>query len=173
MRKPETLQLTYHKIFEVLKLLLRITVWLGYHGPLKVIITPTRLIDQRLTFGARHSPSIFNELTHAVCRIMAPRGFSGIVCYLDDFFIVSLTSFGCLQTCLQLLDLLRQLVFAIKYNKLEGQAQWLIFLGIEIDTIQGVLRLHKDKLDALLVDIKDLWCQKSVSKCQLHKCQLQ
>ena len=46
---------------------------------------PTYLCDQRLPFGSRKSPAIFNRITQAVRRIMSDKG---ILCtaYLDDFF---------------------------------------------------------------------------------------
>ena len=47
----------------------------------------TYMVDERLCFGARKSPSIFTQLTQAVIRILANMGHSGIVCYLDDFLI--------------------------------------------------------------------------------------
>lgn len=37
---------------------------------------PITLIDTRLPFGSKLSPSIFNRLTQSVCRMMSRRGFN-------------------------------------------------------------------------------------------------
>lgn len=50
---------------------------------------PTFLIDKRLMFGARQSPYIFHQFSQGVRRIMASQGHPGIVCYLDDFLVIS------------------------------------------------------------------------------------
>ena len=58
----------------------------------------TYMIDERLCFGARKSPSIFTQLTQAVIRILANMGHSGIACYLDDSLIVADTHSECVET---------------------------------------------------------------------------
>ena len=51
----------------------------------------TFIIDKRLPFVGRRSPSIFHRLTQSVKRMMIKRGFTGIIVYLDDFLIVAET----------------------------------------------------------------------------------
>ena len=41
--------------------------------------------DTKLPFGCRLAPGIFHRLTQAVKRMMARRGFTATVAYLDDF----------------------------------------------------------------------------------------
>ena len=129
---------------------------------------PTVLIDTRLPFGARLAPAQFNKLTQAVRRIMSSRGFNGLICYLDDFLIIAKTADECRARCLELIKLLRSLGFAINYNKVVGPAKQLTFLGVEIDTEEGVLRLPREKMSALLSNVKQLLLQRSVSKRQLQ-----
>jgi hypothetical protein len=74
---------------------------------------PTVMIDKRLMFGARKSPFIFHQLSQAVCRIMAHHGFPNIVCYLDDFLVISSSFEECVATLNYLIKLLRFLGFAI------------------------------------------------------------
>ena len=71
----------------------------------------TCMVDERLCFGARKSPSIFTQLTQAVIRIVANMGHSGIVCCLDDFLIVADTHAECLETISALQKTLRALGF--------------------------------------------------------------
>ena len=80
----------------------------------------TYLIDERLPFGAKKSPQIFNSITQAVREMMKRRGYNTIICYLDDFLIVAQTFSECMQALNELLRLLRRLGFQINYNKLEG-----------------------------------------------------
>jgi hypothetical protein len=51
----------------------------------------TYLIDTHLPFGASLSPHIFNTLSQAVRHIIASYGvtISGIVAYLDDFWLAA------------------------------------------------------------------------------------
>ena len=58
-----------------------------------------------------------------------------VVAYLDDYIIVADDYITCLRGQHILIRLLRELGFSIAYNKVEGPTQKLIFLGIEIDTI--------------------------------------
>ena len=55
-------------------------------------------INNRLPFGAKCSPAIFNDLTQAVRRMMAHKEFLGIVVYLDDFLVVVPTKSECQAT---------------------------------------------------------------------------
>ena len=109
---------------------------------------PTYMVDTRLPFGARRSPEVFNDLTQAVRRIMAHKGFS-IVAYLDDFFLVGDTYEECWEAMQVLLRLLRKLGFAINYSKIEGPTTSLVFLGILLDSVRMVLELPQRRLHEL------------------------
>ena len=47
-------------------------------------VHPTYMVDTRLMFGARLSPSIFHRLSQCIRRMMQRRGYECVV-YLDDF----------------------------------------------------------------------------------------
>ena len=49
--------------------------------------SPTYMVDTRLSFGAKRSPKIFNDLTQAIIRMMADRRLNRVIAYLDDFFV--------------------------------------------------------------------------------------
>jgi len=129
---------------------------------------PTFLYDSRLMFGARKSPAIFNELTQAVCRMMHKKGHQRIIAYLDDFLIIGETYQDCLQQMQVLMTLLRSLGFAINYNKVIGPAQCLTFLGVELDTAHGVVRLPSDKLAGFLADVNHMLNQRTITKRTLQ-----
>jgi hypothetical protein len=129
---------------------------------------PTIMYDTRLMFGARKSPSIFNELSQAVCRIMKSKGVSRIIAYLDDFLIISDTFEECQRNMQHLLQTLRALGFAINYSKIRGPSQRLTFLGVELDTINYTLRLPDAKLSKFMDEINIMYKRKTASKKELQ-----
>ena len=113
---------------------------------------PTYLIDTRLPFGARSAPGIFHRITQSVKRMMARKGFSKLVVYLDDFLVVGRTLKECQQAFDTLCALLLELGFVISPSKLVRPCQKLTFLGVDIDTQSLSLSLSQKKLR----DLKDL-----------------
>lgn len=107
---------------------------------------PTYLYDTKLLFGSARAPSIFSRITQSVRRMMARRGISAIVCYLDDFFIVASTHEECQRAMNMLIALLRRLGFFISWSKVEGPTHVITFLGIRIDSHTMTLALPQDKL---------------------------
>ena len=124
----------------------------------------TCLIDERLPFGARKTPEIFNSITQAVREMMKRRGYNTIMCYLDDFLIVSQTYSECLQALNELLCLLGRLGFQINYNKLEGPTRKITFLGITLDSVTMTLSIPGDKLTDVKLTMKRIISCKKVSK---------
>ena len=110
---------------------------------------PTYFTDTRLPFGCSRSPQIFNELTQAVRAIMASKGHTSITAYLDDFLVSGATYRECQETMQVLLKLLRDLGFWINYNKVQGPAQKLTFLGISLCTTDMTMSLPPDKIKDL------------------------
>ena len=108
---------------------------------------PTYMMDTRLCFGARLSPGIFHRLTQAVCRIMLTFGFSTSA-YLDDFFIVADSKEKCNVGVHKLITLLRELGFAIAYNKVSSASTSIVFLGVLINSITMTLHLPEEKVIA-------------------------
>lgn len=140
----------------------------GLEWTFKGDLSPTWMYDSRLMFGARLSPSIFNELSQAVRRIMAIKGFPKCIAYLDDFLLIADTKEECSRQALELIKLLRYLGFSINYNKVVGPAQCITFLGVMLDSINCTLSLPKEKLDIFLQQVEDFNQRKSVSKKQLQ-----
>ena len=124
----------------------------------------TFMIDTRLPFGAAASPKILNDLTQAVRRIMAARGRCGIVAYLDDFLCIGRTYQECLAAMTDLMAVLRKLGFSINYNKVEGPAMILTFLGVQINTLDYTLSLLERKLKELQQEAFSILGQKQISK---------
>ena len=128
----------------------------------------TYMYDTKLPFGARKSPAIFHRLTQAVRRMMARRGFYGIVVYLDDFLIVSSSFEQCRETMQVLIQLLRKLGFAINWKKVEDPNKIVTFLGIEFNSTNLSLSLPDNKVKDLKALLNEFSDRKRASKRQLQ-----
>ena len=116
----------------------------------------TYFYDSALCFGSKLAPGIFHRWTQAIRRMMQRRGFEVIV-YLDDFLLISPDKEHCKRGLNTLMSLVRELGFAIAYEKLIPPTQYITFLGLIIDINAMCLRLPADKLvsiRALLLTFK-------------------
>ena len=107
---------------------------------------PQYMFDTRLPFGAKRAPGIFHRITQSVKHMMERRGFTSLVVYLDDWLIVVPTKEDCQESMRVLLQLLRSLGFSVSYKKVEPPTTILVFLGIEIDSVEMKLTLPEGKV---------------------------
>ena len=128
----------------------------------------TYMVDTRVCFGGRRSPEIFNMLSQAVVAMMNSYGYMSVVCYCDDFLIVEPTYDKCKAAMSFLMWLLRRLGFSISYNKVLGPSQVMVFLGIELNTLDMSLALPPDKLHEIRQCIA-----RAMVRCKLTKRELQ
>ena len=112
-------------------------------------------IDRALPFGLHSAPKIFSALTDAMMWVLHSRGV--VECalhYLDDFLILGPPhSMACQSALSTSLATCEDLGFPVAPEKIEGLAISLVFLGIEIDTIDNQLHLPQEKLETLLVTV--------------------
>ncbi|MES9970252.1 MAG: reverse transcriptase domain-containing protein [Candidatus Thiodiazotropha sp.] len=126
------------------------------------------LKDTKLCFGSRLAPGIFHRLTQAVKRMLNRRGLKATVVYLDDFFIKADNFQDCAAALQMLIQLLRKLGFHINWNKVIDPTTKIIFLGIEIDSVNMCLRLPEDKLQQVRKELSLFQMRKRASKKQLQ-----
>lgn len=120
--------------------------------------------DLKLPFGSRSSPFIFNAFADALLWIIINKfGVTGIVHYLDDFFICASTRTECQRAVDTVLHVFSLLGVPVALDKLEGPSQVITFLGIEIDSIHSIIRLPHEKLMSLSQSIES-WV--SLKKCR-------
>ena len=126
-------------------------------------------IDPMLPFGLRSAPKIFNALADALNWHLQQAGIPLIRHYLDDYIIISHPD---IATCKQFITILHhecsRLGIPIAAHKSEGPTTCLTFLGIEIDTLSGQLRLPDDKLHRLKVLLHDWEGRKHCERKQLE-----
>ena len=125
--------------------------------------------DNFLCFGLKNAPSIFHRISCALTRIMARKGFSNIVNYLDDFLIVASSREECLRAQLTLIHLLHSLGFQVNWSKLSGPSQSVKFLGIILDSIAMQAFVPEDKISALEDQLTFLISHRKASKRDLQR----
>lgn len=124
--------------------------------------------DSKLPFGSKLAPGIFHRITQSVKRMMAKRGFQCVVVYLDDFFILAPTRAACQHAQTVLIQLLRKLGFQISGKKVIDPTQCIIFLGVELDTVNMCLRLSEDKLLKIREELEEFSQRRRATKHQLQ-----
>ena len=107
-------------------------------------------VDTRLPFGLRSAPKVFTAVADGLEWIARQRGVGLIRHYLDDYIILGRPQDASCQRDLETFkSTCEELGVPLAEHKQEGPSTRLTFLGIEIDTVSGHLRLPVDKLDRL------------------------
>ena len=126
-------------------------------------------MDGMLPFGLRSAPKIFTAVADALEWVARQRGVSEIDHYLDDFVTLGPHA---TSDCQKNFDIIIQtcadLGVPLALEKLEEPTTCLTFLGIEINTLDGTLRLPQDKFDHLQQTLQ-LWSRrKSCTRLELE-----
>ena len=105
-------------------------------------------VDPMLPFGLLSAPKIFNAVADALEWILLREGVEVCRHYLDDFFMAGPPDSQVCQNALGTLDrVCGWLGIPMAAHKREGPTTCLTFLGIELDSKEGILRLPKEKLE--------------------------
>ena len=103
-------------------------------------------INLRLPFGLRSALFIFSSVADALLWIMQQNGVTWAIHYLDDFLTIGLPySEECLHDVTIMHTICDKAGMPIEHRKSEGPSTSLVFLGIEIDSVKGVLHLLAEK----------------------------
>ena len=114
-------------------------------------------IDTALPFGLRSAPKIFTALADAIEWIAKNNGIQFIIHYLDDFLLLDAPGLQqCTKSVTTLMEILQQLGMPVAWDKLEGPAPRLTFLGFELDSTNWEIRLPREKLKELQ-DFVERW----------------
>ena len=105
------------------------------------------LVDKVLPFGLRSAPLIFSALADAIQWIIQQRGVELLFHYLDDYITIGPPQSDLCQHNLKVVkDTCDQLGVPIEADKTEGPSTCITFLGMELDSINLVIRLPESKL---------------------------
>ena len=125
-------------------------------------------IDTVLPFGLRSAPKIFSAIADTLEWIGIHEGISILLHYLDDFLTMGREhTLECQHNLERLIYLCQRLGLPLKWQKLEGPATILVFLGILLDTQRMEMRLPEDKLKELKSLITKWLSRKSGKKREL------
>ena len=128
----------------------------------------TTFVDGALPFGLRSAPKLFSALADGLLWIFLQGGVQQAIHYLDDFlFLGPPASQVCTESLQTALRLCETLGVPVAPEKTEGPASVITFLGIEIDTLMGELRLPADKLHNLQ-QVLQSWMQSSNPSAPKH-----
>ena len=118
--------------------------------------------DGMLPFGLRSAPKVFTAFADALEWCIRREGVERVFHYLDDFIIVGPPASDQCQADLESLErTCSRLGVPLAVHKRDGPATKLTFLGIEIDTMEGILRLPEGKLRRLVSTLSE-WGDKKV-----------
>ena len=96
--------------------------------------------EKVLAMGARSSCQLFQKFSSALAFIAKKHGID-VVHYLDDFFFVKGSSKSCKKDLLLFFSICKDINIPLVLSKTLGPDQIMEFLGLEIDTLEEVLRL--------------------------------
>ena len=126
------------------------------------------LRDNRLCFGLRCVPNIFNALSIFIVKIANSLGAVRVVNYLDDFLVISDSPEGCLAARDIVTSTIALLGFNVSWKKVTPPSQVTTFLGITIDSHLMELSLPWAKVEKLKTAIDCVIAKGSATKKELE-----
>ncbi len=113
-------------------------------------------VEAALPFGLRSASKIFNAIADALEWMMKSHGFTDIWHYLDDFIVCGPADNPiCAEGLHRLIDVCGYLGIPLAEEKIAAPSTCMTFLGIEIDTVAGSVRLPLEKLQQLVLELRD------------------
>ena len=121
-------------------------------------------VDKVLPFGLRSAPKIYSAVAQWILREANVESIH----YLDDFLLMGAPgSNQCEQSLHRALALCETLGVPVASHKTEGPTSCLVFLRIELDTQQRIVRLPDIKLRRLQKEIRKWESKKACTKREL------
>ena len=125
-------------------------------------------LDRALTFGLRSAPKIFSAVADALMSIMSCRGITAGIYYLNNFlFFVRPQASECDENFVKALRICDELGVPVATNKLGGPTTCLTFLGLQLDSQDGIITLPTVKLQKVKSTIVEWLTRHACTKRQL------
>ncbi|XP_029937157.1 uncharacterized protein LOC115380206 [Myripristis murdjan] len=122
----------------------------------------------RLTFGCRSSPSIFNQVSEALCWIFLNRvRVPSLLHFLDDFLLLDPPHDNSGSSLSKLKLLFQYLGVPLSDEKTSGPATRLEFLGITLDTVEMKASLPAEKLERIREITHSVTAYQEITKQQM------
>lgn len=104
-------------------------------------------VDTALPFGLCSAPKIFNAVADAVAWCFLRDGASFVDHYLEDYVTVGAPG---TRECEVNLQIIRRVAgIPLAEDKCAPPSTCMVFLGIEVDSVRGELRLTQEKLERI------------------------
>ena len=125
-------------------------------------------VDGTLPFGLRSAPLLFTALGDALEWVAKAHGAGWLRHYIDDFITVGALGTGeCARSMRAFKEACGRLGVPLDDSKEEGPASVLTFLGIELDTQLGEVRLPRERRLGLRKKLEEWRGMKSCRKREL------
>ena len=125
--------------------------------------------DTRLPFGLRSAPMIFSAVADALQWSFRVQGVTWVGHYLDDFITVGPPGTMICQSNLdKMLASCARLGVPVAPGKCMGPVSVLVFLGLELDTEQMIVRLPHEKLQRTVSLVREWIGKKGCRKRELE-----
>ena len=99
---------------------------------------------------------------------MWANGISDLLHYLDNYFMAGPPGSGnCQCNINKMVEVCRELGFAVNPSKVTAPSPITCFLGIEIDSHEGVAHIDPKHLQAIINELAGFWQAKSATKCEV------
>lgn len=127
-------------------------------------------VDLALPFGLRSAPGIFNNVADLFEWMLIHNwSVEDLLHYLDDYFTLGAAGTDICAKRLAAIHQAAQLVgIPLSPEKCEGPTTRMVFLGIELDSIEMSARLPADKLADLIALLRDWRNKKSCKPKELQ-----
>ena len=120
--------------------------------------------DKCLPMGCSISCSLFEKFsTFLEFKVKAVSDSSSVTHYLDDFVFVGFSAFHCAKLLDNFQQVCAELGVPLADEKTMGPAQVLTFLGLEIDSVKGQIRVPHEKINAMLKQIREVLSKRKIS----------
>ena len=105
-------------------------------------------VDNGLLFGASISCAVFQAFLDAVAHIIKYKTAKEVVNYLDDFLFIALLAYLCSKQLETFMEICQDIGFPVSLEKTCWPTTQLIFLGLLIDTVNQLILLPVEKIEA-------------------------
>lgn len=139
-----------------------------YWDPASNCVQPQYFFDRMIQFGARSSPSLFNEFADGAQFIMTGNGVTYVDHYLDDFITVGpADSDICSQNLQIMLDTCDSLGFSVNPRKVVPATSQLEFLGITLDSESMEISISTERMNDVMGELHKWRDRQSCTKREL------
>ena len=121
-----------------------------------------------LPFGLCSSPAIFNHYANVLEFAMWVNGIHDLLHYLNDYFMTGPTGTGNFQHNInKMVEVCREMGFMVNPSKVTSPSSITYFLGIDIDSHEGVACIDPEHLQAIIHELSSFHQAKSAMKHEI------